>query len=334
MLKLSVIIPVYNMQKWLSCCLKSLINQDYDNYEIICVNDGSKDDSLLILKEYQSKYPALFKIIDQTNQGHSKARQNGFDIATGQYVWFVDADDMVDLKSVPAIIKYMDDNHCEFLTIGYVPIPDGTEYEFVQDCARNIVLAETSQSRRNACSGNRLFLREMLINNNISWDSRLSPNDDTVFLYYVTIYAKNQLIVKGANYYHRQSPTSVSHTKSNAHTRRTIESFMIMGEIYEKELSKPHTAEVLENTRQRLVLTTKSILSFASLSYTKEEQFELLKRLKERGWYPYKSISFQLTYKANLKVLIMDWLQYFFPCEWFYKLYCSLIRKFGLVRKN
>ena len=85
--KLSIVVPIYNMEKYLKQCLNSCINQTLKDIEIICVNDGSTDNSLNIIREYAAK-DSRIKIINQDNQGLSMARNNGFDIASGEYVLF------------------------------------------------------------------------------------------------------------------------------------------------------------------------------------------------------------------------------------------------------
>ena len=90
--KISVIVPVYNVEKYLLECLDSIINQTLKEIEIICVNDGSTDNSLSILKEYASKDERI-KIIDKENEGQGYARKVGLDIAKGKYILFCDSDD-------------------------------------------------------------------------------------------------------------------------------------------------------------------------------------------------------------------------------------------------
>ena len=93
---LSIIVSVYNAEKYLETCLESLLNQDIDKsmYEIICVNDGSTDGSFAILKEYEKQYDNVV-LIDKENEGVSIARNIGLEKARGDYVWFIDADDWV-----------------------------------------------------------------------------------------------------------------------------------------------------------------------------------------------------------------------------------------------
>ena len=97
MSKISVIIPVYNAEKYLGQCLDSLIGQTFSDFEIICVNDGSNDSSLDILNNYADKCDKI-KIINIENSGPGPARNKGLDIASGDYITFVDADDWVDKK--------------------------------------------------------------------------------------------------------------------------------------------------------------------------------------------------------------------------------------------
>lgn len=92
---ISVIIPVYNVEKYLAQCLDSVIGQTYENLEIICVNDGSVDGSLGILREYERK-DSRIKVIDKKNEGVSIARNTGLDAAKGEYVHFLDSDDYIE----------------------------------------------------------------------------------------------------------------------------------------------------------------------------------------------------------------------------------------------
>ncbi|MCF2220182.1 glycosyltransferase [Chryseobacterium sp. PS-8] len=93
--KISVIVPVYNVENYLAKCLDSLVRQTYQNIEILVVNDGSKDDSEHIIQEYAQKYPEKIKPFIKENGGLSDARNFGIDHATGDYLGFVDSDDYV-----------------------------------------------------------------------------------------------------------------------------------------------------------------------------------------------------------------------------------------------
>ena len=94
-IKVSVIVPVYNVEKYLRQCLDSLVNQTLKDIEIICINDGTKDNSVEIINEYVKKCPNII-LINQENQGLGMARNNAMKHAKGDYIAFVDSDDWVD----------------------------------------------------------------------------------------------------------------------------------------------------------------------------------------------------------------------------------------------
>lgn len=93
--KISIIVPVYNVSEYLPKCINSLLGQTYQNVEIICVNDGSTDNSLIILQKYAEKSSRIH-IINQKNRGVSEARNHGMNAATGDWIMFVDSDDWID----------------------------------------------------------------------------------------------------------------------------------------------------------------------------------------------------------------------------------------------
>lgn len=95
-ISLSVIIPVYNVEKYLKKCLDSVLDQDINDYEIIVVNDGSKDKSQSIIDEYKNKYPSLINAFIKQNGGLSSARNYGAKQAHGKYICFIDSDDYVE----------------------------------------------------------------------------------------------------------------------------------------------------------------------------------------------------------------------------------------------
>ena len=97
MTKVSIIVPVYNVVDYLSDCLESLVKQTLDDIEIICVNDGSTDSSLIVLEKYEKQYDFI-KIINQRNKGLASARNAGIAAAKGEYLGFVDSDDWIDTE--------------------------------------------------------------------------------------------------------------------------------------------------------------------------------------------------------------------------------------------
>lgn len=108
----SVIIPVYNTEAYLKDCLDSIVNQTYRNLEIICVNDGSLDNSLKILEEYKAKDSRII-LINQENKGQSAARNAAIEIATGNFISFVDSDDILDTNYFEKTVGAITENECD-----------------------------------------------------------------------------------------------------------------------------------------------------------------------------------------------------------------------------
>lgn len=97
--KISIIIPVYNVEKYLRECLDSCVNQTLEDIEIICVDDCSTDNSYKILEEYQQKDSRIRIFQQEENKKQGAARNKGLEVATGEYVWFIDSDDYIDTKA-------------------------------------------------------------------------------------------------------------------------------------------------------------------------------------------------------------------------------------------
>lgn len=102
--KISVIVPVYNVEKYLSRCIDSLIRQSYSNIEILLVDDGSKDESLSICKEYEAK-DSRIHVFHKENEGLGLTRNYGVEQATGEYITFVDSDDYLTLDAIDSMVK-------------------------------------------------------------------------------------------------------------------------------------------------------------------------------------------------------------------------------------
>ena len=110
--KVSVIVPVYNVEKYLDRCLDSIINQTLNEIEIILVDDGSTDSSGEKCDEYKKK-DLRIKVIHKKNKGLGYARNSGLKVATGKYIAFVDSDDYIDKRMFESLYRYAEDNKCE-----------------------------------------------------------------------------------------------------------------------------------------------------------------------------------------------------------------------------
>lgn len=119
--KISVIVPIYKVEDYLHRCVDSIINQTYTNLEIILVDDGSPDNCPMICDEYAEK-DSRIRVIHKKNGGLSDARNAGLDIATGEYIMFIDSDDFVDIDIMKSMMQNMIDNNVDMVVcnINYV----------------------------------------------------------------------------------------------------------------------------------------------------------------------------------------------------------------------
>lgn len=166
MAKVSVIVPVYNTEKYLRCCMDSVIGQTLRDIEIVCVNDGSTDDSLAILQEYAAKDERI-KIINQENKGLSAARNAGLKVATADYISFIDSDDFVHLTFLERLYNAIQDTNCDIAGCDFAKIrgkrevlPSQKGVEKIYEPALNVLLNRKNFIHFNVW--NKLYKRELI----------------------------------------------------------------------------------------------------------------------------------------------------------------------------
>lgn len=128
MVKISIILPVYNMERYLSECMESIINQTFSDFEVICIDDGSTDSSPEILKDYKDK-DSRVRIITQENMGLSCARNAGMDEAAGEYIYFIDSDDYINPNALETMVNLCERHDLDLLIFKLVNFDDKTGEE-------------------------------------------------------------------------------------------------------------------------------------------------------------------------------------------------------------
>lgn len=134
--KISVIVPVYNVEKYIAQCIESILCQTYQNIELILVNDGSQDDSGKICDEYAGK-DSRIRVIHQVNRGLSVARNAGLDIASGDYIAFVDSDDFIKPNMYELLLSAMKKNNSDMVLCNYCKVSETGEFEHDNFYVRN-----------------------------------------------------------------------------------------------------------------------------------------------------------------------------------------------------
>lgn len=166
MIKISIIIPVYNAEKYLKKCIDSAISQKLESKEIILVNDGSIDNSQQIIDEYVAKYHDMIKAIKQENAGQAVARNVGIENASGEFLAFLDSDDYLEENSYQLALNKAENNDLDIVCFDYYEVVNGKKEEkqhyFLKtdDVVRKYIVSETSPC-------NRIIKRKIFIDNNI-----------------------------------------------------------------------------------------------------------------------------------------------------------------------
>ena len=164
--KISIIVPVYNVEKYLEKCLKSIISQTYKNLEIIVVNDGSIDNSLEICKKFE-KIDKRIKVIDKENGGLSDARNAGLKIATGDYIGFVDSDDYIAEDMFETLGKLLKEHNAEISIVSYYEMMDNRLLDVQKDGTLDIMNKEEAikelliDKKIQSYAWNKLFKKEI-----------------------------------------------------------------------------------------------------------------------------------------------------------------------------
>lgn len=116
---LSIVIPVYNVEKYIGRCLDSLLiaQEQFELLDIVIINDGTKDNSAIIAKEYEKKYPEIIRVIDQENRGHGGAWNHGTELAVGKYLFYLDSDDWVNTDQFNQLVVKLRSNDTDLVFI-------------------------------------------------------------------------------------------------------------------------------------------------------------------------------------------------------------------------
>lgn len=186
-MKVSIIVPVHNAEKFLQECLDSLLDQGIpvEDYEVICINDGSTDASYGIIREYTDCYSNV-RIVDKQNEGVSAARNKGLDEAKGKYVWFIDADDWVarGFLGWKGISGILEDNTMQIPLVLTDCIDvydrDAESYSGYRSSVEELRIKEVKPFMTTARG--HLFSRELLVKNNLRFDTHLTYGEDLMFM--------------------------------------------------------------------------------------------------------------------------------------------------------
>ena len=245
MKKLSFIVPLYNSSKWLEKCLFSILNQDIpeEEMEVICINDGSPDNSAELAREIGKKHPCII-VLDQENQGPSGARNNGMRHATGKYLCFVDPDDYVEPNVYGKLVKQMEEENLDMLRFNYQIVDEDykpvekREFEKQFDYTPKLMSGSEFIATRLdiACNIWRYMYRREIITENGIWCFTGDYYDDTPWLPLVLLQAERMNICDTVAYNYLERSDSLVKTKQSTMQIRKTDGVVLLLKLLEQEL--------------------------------------------------------------------------------------------------
>lgn len=316
---LSVIIPLYNSAKWLPKCLDSVLSQDIAerDLEIICVNDGSPDDSEQIAKRYQAEHPSSIVVLSQENQGPSGARNNGMKNATGKYLCFVDPDDYVEPNVFGGLLKKMEEQQLDMLRFdyrivdeGYLPV-EKQDFELAFDYSPCVMTgAEFLANRLDiACNIWRYFYRTDIIVKNQIWCFTGDYFDDTPWLPLVLMISNRLGVCNTVVYVYQQRADSLVKSTTRLQTKKKNSGYLLLIRLLLEEMKgikgeavKHGNLKMIKDIKldgslqEKIVLWYKMMLTHSALSllmnvavYDFESRKAVLSELKNLDVFPLSS---------------------------------------------
>ena len=272
-MKLSIIIPVYNVERYVERCLASIINDqnmDPSQFEIIVVNDGTKDNSMEIVEKYSKLYSNI-SVINQRNQGLSVARNTGMKKSQGDYLWFVDSDDWITENSLGSIISVLD-NKIDILQIQYQLCYEDGRIESVKPCIINNVVSGVYQTLRGGVETPAqfsIYRKQFLIDNNFEFYPGVY-HEDVEFKPRVLLAAQRVCSIPGVcyNYFQRTNDSITAQFK----LKNGKDMITVLNRLY--DFVDPYDKEVKKAIYSKISMWMNSVL--LGIRQLKDEEYRIL----------------------------------------------------------
>lgn len=281
--KISVIIPVYNTEKYLEKCLNSILKQIMQDFEIIVVNDGSTDDSAKILRQFELQYPDKIKYFEKQNGGVSDARNFGVKKAIGEYLCFVDSDDYIDENLFENLEKYINQN-AEI--IKYKCIKVNENYEKIELIDGPVFECKTGYEAFNELYVHDVFLeiawlylykRNFFVKNKFEFPTN-KYHEDWALVPYIILNAKSVISTNIYGYYYVQSKNSITRNNNDEKIYKRVCNMLEHFDNLIEKISNIKNKQAIENFK--LYMTNCLILKLEELPQKYHKQY--IKEIKKR----------------------------------------------------
>ncbi len=251
MKKLSIIVPVYKVEEYLPRCLDSLVNQTLEDIEIICINDGSPDNSLSILKKYQKKYKDKIVIINKQNEGVWKGRKDGVKKATGEFIGFVDSDDYVALDFAEKLYNAVKKNNADISICGFDRIDLDTGKVFSREMCKPItktILMDKNPEDILTINGspwNKIY-KANLLKEMVELKNPPKILDDMMFLLLIYINTKKIVFIPDSLVYYMVRKNSIINTIKKEQIESTYNAMLEVRDVYKNSKNSKVMLPVLD----------------------------------------------------------------------------------------
>lgn len=215
-IKVSIIIPIYNVKLYLDKCIQSALNQTFHEYEIILINDGSTDSSGEIARKYWEIHKEIIILINQENKGLGGARNTGIIHARGEYLFFMDSDDFIESNAVELVYQKAKKEKADLVIFDGWFLEENGEKSYLHGCLEKREEWHYEQNKEllfeNPSTWNKLYHRNLFLNHNIFFPEKVWFEDlrTTPKIYTV---AKKIVYLQSPLYYYLQRNTSIMHSK-------------------------------------------------------------------------------------------------------------------------
>lgn len=192
----SIIIPIYNVEQYIRNCLQSVVLQTYTCYEIILVNDGSKDNSVQIALNYLDTFPNIkYKLVEQSNLGLGEARNKGFEMSEGEWILFLDSDDTIQPDTIELLVKAAESTMCDFAFCDFQRVSLGEEFKLPSYRKGTVTYSSRElqdlflQRKKRVLAPGTLYRRSWYKENNLYFE-KIRFSEDIHFLWRAILAAK------------------------------------------------------------------------------------------------------------------------------------------------
>lgn len=294
-MKLSIVVAAYNVEKFIEKCILTCMSQNIptNNYEVICVDDGSTDNTSAILGEYRNKY-SNFTLINQTNQGLGVSRNIGLKHAKGDFIWFIDGDDYVEVEILTEIIKKIDDFNLDTLVLNYnIVQSDNQLFKHGANDVKidNNTITGSKFYRFNfskSYSWSFVFKKSLFDNHHILFKEGINMQDSEILPRLLTNVERLSFL-KRPCYNYVQHPNSFTNSNDGDKRLNYFKSIIVVSNSL-KEFLK---TEVKGNNDLKFGLIKKTEMlhqivfnHLVYFTYDRETLFKVINLLKSNGFYP------------------------------------------------